>query len=151
MSSQHYDALARAVRDRRRELDLTQLQLAERGGPSDTKVSQIEAGKPQAISPATFRKLDAALGWWPGSARWVLSNGEAPTSPPQSERMRVDIANANLGVTVEEALAQATPEQLAAELLRRTTGRAPGLQASYDELDAAGEESQDDDREGGYR
>lgn len=141
MSSQHYNALARAVRDRRRELDLTQLQVAERGGPPDTKISQIKAGKPQAISPATLRKLDGGLNRWKGNSRWILGHGEHPTD---ADLARGAAQGADLvdDETIERVLARTTPERVAAELLRRTGQVAPTQQARRD-ADAAGEDSQD--------
>lgn len=67
--------LASAVRARREELDLTQDQVALAGGPSNTKLGQIENGV-GAVAAATLRKLDKGLRWKPGSAREVLAGGE---------------------------------------------------------------------------
>ncbi|MFA7267203.1 MAG: helix-turn-helix transcriptional regulator [Candidatus Nanopelagicales bacterium] len=69
--------LAHAVKARREQLGLTQDELAALGGPSDTTVVKIEKGKTEP-GRQTFRKLDLALEWEPGSARRVMETGEAP-------------------------------------------------------------------------
>lgn len=76
METEHVAALGKAIRTRREELDLTQDDLAGRGGPSNTTVSAIEQGKASTVAPVTLRKIDKALGWQTGSARSIL-RGEA--------------------------------------------------------------------------
>lgn len=69
----------KAVLDRRvHELDRTQANVAEHGGPSTTTLTKIEAGLPPEPSAATLRRLDAGLDWEPGSARALLYNGTPP-------------------------------------------------------------------------
>lgn len=72
--------LALAVRARRDELDLTQMQVAALGGPSNATLTKVEDEEgTEGISRATLRKLDAALKWEPGSARRVYSDQGDPT------------------------------------------------------------------------
>lgn len=79
--------LAELVRQRRIALDLTQTDVAARGGPSDTTLGKVESavGTPNR---QTLMKLDVGLGWTPGSARRVLDGGEptpAEGDPPAIE------------------------------------------------------------------
>lgn len=72
--------LADAVRARRDALDLTQLDVHGRGGPSNSTLTSIENGAASSVSPATLRKLDAGLGWERGSARRVYLEGGDPVA-----------------------------------------------------------------------
>lgn len=71
--------LGRAVLARRDELDLSQLDVAAAGGPSDTTLSRIENGLATSVSKITLRRLDAALAWNSGSARRVYTGTGDPT------------------------------------------------------------------------
>nr|WP_170949068.1 helix-turn-helix domain-containing protein [Rhodococcus sp. 06-621-2] len=64
--------LGDAVRARRAELGLSQLELWKSGGPSNSTLTNIESGRPTPIHPKTLRKLDYSLGWTPGSAYHIL-------------------------------------------------------------------------------
>lgn len=75
--------LGQAVRARRDELDMTQLDVASAGGPSNSTLTKLESGEADAVSPATLRKLDAGLDWQAGTARALL-RGEAPVSAQMS-------------------------------------------------------------------
>lgn len=61
---------------RRRELDLSQLDVWQAGGPSNTTLTEIENGRVHTLTRTTARKLDAGLHWEPGSARRVWDGGE---------------------------------------------------------------------------
>lgn len=82
-----FDDLKRAVLARREELDLSQLDVWAAGGPSNTTLTKIEGwepGEPEpTLSRPTFRKLDKALRWVPGSARAALREGRAPIPLPE--------------------------------------------------------------------
>lgn len=67
-----YQELADAVKRRRDELNLNQGDLSGRGGPSITKVGQVERRQDPEPSGATLRKLDAALGWNSNTAASIL-------------------------------------------------------------------------------
>ncbi|WP_331761196.1 helix-turn-helix domain-containing protein (plasmid) [Nocardia sp. NBC_01377] len=64
--------LGKMVRARRRELELNQDEVYARGGPSDTKLTEIEQGRTPFPSLTTLRKLDRALGWAEGYSNSVL-------------------------------------------------------------------------------
>jgi hypothetical protein len=68
------------------------------GGPSNSTLTNLEAGTADRISPATLRKLDTGLRWAPGSAARVLDGGEPEALPdesaePVSWRGDEDLAN----------------------------------------------------------
>lgn len=71
-------SLAHYVRLRRTELDVTQMEIWEAGGPSNSTLTAIENGRPPVPSRSTLQKLDKVLGWVPGSARRTIATGEAP-------------------------------------------------------------------------
>lgn len=68
--------LGQAVLARRRELELTQLEVWQAEGPSNTTLTQIENGLSKSLPRKTARKLDHALKWEPGSARRVWEGGD---------------------------------------------------------------------------
>lgn len=75
--------LARAVKDRRRDLGHTQVTLSAAGGPSATIISRIEGAKQSAYEPRVLSLLERALCWSPGSVTAILDGGRAsPAEPP---------------------------------------------------------------------
>jgi hypothetical protein len=69
------------VIDRRLELGLSQQQVQDSGGPSTTKLREIENHRTEVLSRALRRGLERALHWVPGSVDRVLA-GELPQSIP---------------------------------------------------------------------
>lgn len=67
--STNAENLGRCVKERRANLELTQLEVWMAGGPSNTTLTTIENGLLASLTRTTARKLDAALQWAPGSAR----------------------------------------------------------------------------------
>jgi len=104
--------LGKFVRERRTRLGLSQRDVAERGGPSDTTQQRIEAGewRPGRGVSTTLEKLDRGLGWKPGSASRILAGGEPVTDDETAD----DVIVFDLG--------RVPTEQLMAELLRRIPG-----------------------------
>lgn len=105
--------LGRVVRFHRETLGLTQLDLAKRGGPSNTTLTKIENGEEPPPSPSTLRKLDAGFGWPQGTARRVLHEGIEPRY--QGGRWFVPDTTA----IEENALDRFSDDELLDELLRR--------------------------------
>lgn len=70
--------LADAVTARREELDVTQLEVWQSGGPSNTTLTRIENADIETLTRTTARKLDVGLRWAPGSAKAVWERGEEP-------------------------------------------------------------------------
>ncbi|WP_405941593.1 helix-turn-helix domain-containing protein [Streptomyces sp. NBC_00207] len=71
-----HDRLATQVRARRAELGLSRAALAERAGVSKGTCHRLEEGQP--IRDINYAKIDAALGWAPGSCASIRDGG-APT------------------------------------------------------------------------
>lgn len=73
----HPEALARAVRQRRAELRLSQEEIRHATGLSVTTIGKIEAGGPDlAVQRSTLRRLDVALEWPVGTCEsWFAGRG----------------------------------------------------------------------------
>lgn len=82
--------LGEKVLARREELDMTQLEVWQAGGPSNTTLTVIESGKATGLVRATARKLDAALQWEPGSAKRVWEGGDPRPAVRPLHTDRVD-------------------------------------------------------------
>lgn len=87
---------------RRNELELSQVEVSDAGGPSNTWLTLIENGRLESLSRVTARKLDTGLKWEPGSARRAWNGGE-PTPlldesfhPDSSATLRHYIEHADL-------------------------------------------------------
>lgn len=63
------------VRARREQLDLIQTEVTAAGGPSNTKMTEIEQGRLMDLSPLIAKKLDKGLRWESGSARRTWLGG----------------------------------------------------------------------------
>lgn len=59
--------LAEVVTRRREELGLTKSDLARRAGVTRSTIHEIENGARHKLQPATYRHLDSALQWDPGT------------------------------------------------------------------------------------
>lgn len=103
MSTNPAQRLADAVLARRRELDMTQLEVWNAGGPSNSTLTKIENGDLTTLTRKTARSLDTGLRWEPGSARDLYEKGLPPlpvsagTRPDRAgaARLRAIIAAAN--------------------------------------------------------
>lgn len=101
MSTAPGERLGRYVYNRRGELGLNQLEVHAAGGPSNTKLTEIENGRLAQLTNQTARKLDKGLRWMQGSARATWDGGEPiplPTGmrPESSAILRDYIAAADL-------------------------------------------------------
>lgn len=70
------ERLGRAVYTRRRQLGLSQQELAEAAGVSQTTIRNIEAGRVGARRGPSVPLVERALGWKAGSGEDVLAGGE---------------------------------------------------------------------------
>ncbi|MFT4199823.1 helix-turn-helix domain-containing protein [Gordonia sp. (in: high G+C Gram-positive bacteria)] len=71
------ERFGRIVYERRNELGLSQEQVADRGGPSDTTMGKIENFEwAPGDRKVTLKKLDKGLDWEPGSAEATLAGGD---------------------------------------------------------------------------
>lgn len=67
-----WEALADAVRARRRELGLRQQDLRPLGGPSHESIRLFESGTEREYRRNTIAQLENALGWMPGAVRRII-------------------------------------------------------------------------------
>lgn len=74
------ETLAKVVVDRRSQLDLTQADVAERGGPSTETLRLIENAKQEKFGERTLFRLDRALQWPDGTAQKIV-RGELQDPP----------------------------------------------------------------------
>lgn len=94
---------------RRRELEMTQLEVWQAGGPSNTTLTKIENGLQQSMTRKTARALDVGLQWEPGSAKRTWEGGE-PTpllpgvAPENSARLRRIILESDIEPAKREEL-----------------------------------------------
>lgn len=76
MTEVHAQHLGNRVRERRRELKLTQAEVQKRGGPSTATLRLIEGGKHTDFRAATAEPLEEILQWQKGSIAATLKGGE---------------------------------------------------------------------------
>lgn len=69
------EKLAKAARERRKELGLTQAQVAQRGDLSVELLRMIENNRSGRLQKAKAQGLEHALEWGPGSVTAVLAGG----------------------------------------------------------------------------
>lgn len=99
--SSNAENLARHVKARRDQLDLSQLDVWQAGGPSNTTLTKIENAQLETLTRTTAKRLDVGLQWDAGSARRAWEGGE-PTpilrpglSPKDSAWLRQQIFGAD--------------------------------------------------------
>lgn len=89
MGDQDWEALAKAVRARRADLQLSQGAVTAAGGPSDLVISRIENNEEPRPRLDTLRKLDRGLRWQPGTSEAHLAGSPMPEPSPAAPRVRV--------------------------------------------------------------
>lgn len=107
--------LGDAVRARRDEMGLSQMDVWKAGGPSNSTLTDIENARATKVEYRTLRKLDEALGWERGTALGHL------TDKPLIKPLAPSISQANSSPSpdqIAEALAVLVSAGLA-ELQRR--------------------------------
>lgn len=122
--------LAEAVRKRREELGDTQVDVAQRGGPSNATLTNIENGRISSLEQATARKLDVGLRWMSGSAKAVWDGlGEAVplTKVGQLERMIAGVEAARMPADDKAHILRQLRNELEEEMRAgRERGERPG-------------------------
>lgn len=85
-----WDQLAAAVRARRRELGLTQVDVATAGRVSVDMIRNIEHRRrtPKRVNPRTARAIEDALEWEPGSVEDTLAGGDPRPITTKSPRAK---------------------------------------------------------------
>ena len=136
------DRLGAAVRLRRKQLKLTQADVAERGGLGVTTVRGIENNRLCQPTGSTQRALERGLEWLPGSVDAILKGG-APrtqeTAPPVAPAGR-DVASA---AADRLAVAQRLVKMRQAFLEHRDHMSEAARTAMDDEFSAASRETEE--------
>ena len=91
-----WDAVARAIDSRMRELDLTQTDLAVRADVAPETVRELRNNlKPRRRNPRTLAAVSEALGWPPGHLGAVLAGDNAAhkLSSDGPDSVQAEIAN----------------------------------------------------------
>lgn len=107
--------LGDGVLKRRAELDLTQLDVWQAGGPSNTTLTKIEKGEADTLPRTTARKLDEGLRWVKGSAKALFDHGTEPLPLPDDIQ---GLARADVRRLAEAIRAAAIDESTRDELLQ---------------------------------
>lgn len=118
MTTRDLDRLGEAIRTTRELLELTQDQVAERGGPSDVTLRGLENGLGKKPNGDTLRKLDIGLGWPRGAAAKILRGAADVVVSGDSESGPIPFV-----LDYEEAQAMMPPADVQAELNERDAQR----------------------------
>lgn len=107
-----WERLADMVRRRREALGLTQVQLAERTGLTDTTIGNLEGGRRFKRVPASVPAVEQGLGWAPGSARVVLAGGEPTLIAEVADSMPLDERYRRIESVSPEQLSEAVEDMV---------------------------------------
>lgn len=118
--------LGEAVRQRRKELDLTQLEVWQSGGPSNTTLTTIENGEATSLVRTTARKLDVGLQWEPGSARRVWDGTGEARPALRVDRVDEEFVAAVQRAGISDQLRESILAAIEAEQQRRLEGADDG-------------------------
>ncbi|MFE3678802.1 helix-turn-helix domain-containing protein [Streptomyces griseus] len=80
--SRDWVRLGHAIEAARDAKGMTQVALAVAADVSESTIQNLEAGKARVRQPPSVKKVEAALGWTPGSADAVLAGGDPTTATP---------------------------------------------------------------------
>ena len=142
----NWPRLGRAVRTRRKQLRLSQSELAEIAGVHVGTVSNIERGRSSVELPRSAKDLERALGWQAASFESVLEGGEpilVEAAPPQIDPRKLAGAIEHArGSASDDALSSILAADLAPEvkhaLLELHRARvAEAQRQSHEDLDRA--------------
>jgi hypothetical protein len=139
-----WEQLGVAVRERRAELNLTQSEVTDRGGPSVPALRMIENNRAGRLSPRMRHALERALQWRPGSVDALLAGGTAtpieqspqtppsvpPPSPPGADRFGLAKQVLSLKATFaahREGMEPATRKALGDEISRSASEAEEGI------------------------
>lgn len=91
MNDEAWTRLAGAVRSRRDELGLTQVELATKAGISEPTLRVIEGARRRSYQKATLRALSQALGWTPDGAQRILGGEDALEAGAQRTETETEV------------------------------------------------------------
>jgi transcriptional regulator with XRE-family HTH domain len=119
LSIMSWDQLAAAVRARRKELGLTQVDVATAGRISEDLIRNIELHRrtPKRLNPRTARAIEDALNWEPGSIEDTLAGGDPRPIAAMSSRVEKPAPETTTGDhTSSKATRIASPQAAPAQL-----------------------------------
>lgn len=120
----HWSKLAEAVRVAREARGLTQKDLADLAGISESSVQNLEKGYSRSRIPPSIAKIEPVLGWAEGSGMAILRGGApAPDTEGRDNRTtpRIDRLRRNLPLRIVDELESDDP------LLDSTVIQLPGV------------------------
>ena len=102
MSTKDPIEFGKVVLQRREQLGLSQIDVWNKRGPSNSTLTVIENGRMADLTPATAKKLDNGLDWRSGSALALWRDGTTPTpvDPGETRPARRQGVVATLGDAV---------------------------------------------------
>ncbi|MEU7066955.1 helix-turn-helix transcriptional regulator [Streptomyces sp. NPDC046161] len=99
-----WERLARAIEEARDAKGLTQVALAEAAEVSESTVQNLESGATRKRTPSTLPKIEAALGWAPGSGIAVLAGGDPTPENKVSQSEDRDLDRSDLPLRIVDEL-----------------------------------------------
>ncbi|MCC5574573.1 hypothetical protein IMZ11_02820 [Microtetraspora sp. AC03309] len=121
-SPEAWARVAREVKRRRIQLEMTQPQVHAAGGPSVSMLSKIEGAKQQGYEDMALARLEKALQWESGSIE-AIRNGQPPTplTAQHDEPARAEKSSTPLAVDPTTAAINAGMEAIQRILAARDT------------------------------
>ncbi len=112
-----WPAVAEAINRRLRELDLTQLELAQRSQVSVATIRQLQGGSTEARRrhPRTLRALSEALQWSPDHLEAVAAGRDPSLDPDHDDPVVAELEDVKSALTAITARLDAIEQQLAAD------------------------------------
>jgi transcriptional regulator with XRE-family HTH domain len=138
-----WERLGREVARRREQLNLTQVDVAQRGGPSVATLTAVENNRAGRLSKRLRQALEKAIEWEPGSVDAVLS-GQAPRPTATNNvagRQPADSREAEMVASQRFAVVQRLLKMRQAFVEHRDEMPEPVRAAMQDEVEAASRET----------
>lgn len=117
MVGKDWPAVAEAIKLRLRELDLTQVELAQRSQVSVATIRQLQGGSSETRRrhPRTLRALSEALQWSPDHLEAVADGRDPAVDPDENDPVVAELRNVKTSLTAITARLDAIEQQLAAD------------------------------------
>ena len=135
------DALSTAVNRRRAFLAMSQLDVWQAGGPSNSTMTSIEGATSLSITAATLRKLDIGLKWPLGTALGILKGDIAPVTAAEMKTEPAGSVGRGLATLIPDE-PEVEPDYLESEkeVIGDAWAEAHDLVAAINALDQPSEE-----------
>lgn len=112
-----WPAVADAINGRLRELDMTQLELAQRSQVSVATIRQLQSGDTRARRrhPRTLRALSEALQWSPDHLEAVANGRDPSVDPDRDDPVVAELETIKATLAAVTARLDAIEQRLAAD------------------------------------